>query len=877
MYRYSIGRHSRVLRRAMVGHLHLLFDRPCWRERGDSSVSWGVPSIARSMSSRRHRKRQRSDDFVTERRRQASAMIPYWLSQDPKWRSQTIAMLEVPKQGDDASPATAWQSQYYQLYQDALSGFGRRLQQQPPPQLHAALDRLADAGFDQPTWSRKYRQMHMFQQRLQKASLSLMDQQKELEARQERYKTTQAELEQLRQRYDELPPSPDGDQEDISLLGRILGSVQAILTTPEEDESLARQRQSMQSKRRDLEKKIDKKQRILDSHAQSISAIQRRWSKLQQEQAEFRPPLPEDQVARGNEAVAEAMPQVCRVLAEYIADQHAKMLEQYKSLDATTDLTKPYEWYLYARLDRRKIIFHGGPTNSGKTFAALERLKQARRGMYLAPLRLLAAEVYEKLTAEGVYCNLYTGQEKREIPFASHGAATIEMASLVDDYDVIVIDEIQMIADKERGFAWTRALLGSRCKEIHVCGGLEAKNIVERIAIACGDEFELRSYERFSELKVSMHSLAHSSDQKGSYRSVQPGDCVVAFSRNDLFAIKREIETKTDLKCCVIYGSLPPQTRSEQARRFNDPDSGYDVLVASDAIGMGLNLNIRRIIFNSMFKNDGTGIVRLDHSAVKQISGRAGRRNSPYPDGEVTCRDPADMAHLRQCMATDIEPIARAGLLPTASHIEVFSDALNKYGIGEGSSNLHNILQQFNEMATVKSDFFLCRQTPMVVIARHLAGLDLSIREKYTLCMCPVMVNSPKSMEVLLRFAAKLAAGEVSGLSHSMRPRRPQTFDDLSRLCGIFNDIEQFLWLQQKFPPGNIMEQQAALTLKELAIEFIGAGLAMSDSGKLKLDHCYISRDQRIRNVWKGKDDRRKSDTEYDDEEEGWNKGALDI
>jgi ATP-dependent RNA helicase SUPV3L1/SUV3 len=107
----------------------------------------------------------------------------------------------------------------------------------------------------------------------------------------------------------------------------------------------------------------------------------------------------------------------------------------------------------------------------------------------------------------------------------------------------------------------------------------------------------------------------------------------VAFSRNDIFAIKREIESTTPHKCCVVYGSLPPATRSEQARRFNDPDSGYDILVASDAIGMGLNLNIKRVILNSIFKYDGTGIIRLGHSAMKQISGRAGRRNSPFPQG----------------------------------------------------------------------------------------------------------------------------------------------------------------------------------------------------------------------------------------------------
>jgi ATP-dependent RNA helicase SUPV3L1/SUV3 len=110
--------------------------------------------------------------------------------------------------------------------------------------------------------------------------------------------------------------------------------------------------------------------------------------------------------------------------------------------------------------------------------------------------------------------------------------------------------------------------------------------IVQRLARLCGDEFEFRQYQRFSDLKVAEKSLARSSHQKDSYRNVQPGDCVVAFSRNDIFAIKREIELSTKYKCTVIYGSLPPQTRSEQARLFNDPNSGYDILVASDAVSV---------------------------------------------------------------------------------------------------------------------------------------------------------------------------------------------------------------------------------------------------------------------------------------------------
>ena len=80
---------------------------------------------------------------------------------------------------------------------------------------------------------------------------------------------------------------------------------------------------------------------------------------------------------------------------------------------------------------------------------------------------------------------------------------------------------------------------------------------------------------------------------------------------------------------------------------------------------MGLNLNIKRIIFNTIFKSDGEKIIHLDHSAVKQIAGRAGRRNSQYPNGEVTCRDPRDLNYIRSCLKKEISPVAKAGLMPT--------------------------------------------------------------------------------------------------------------------------------------------------------------------------------------------------------------------
>lgn len=138
----------------------------------------------------------------------------------------------------------------------------------------------------------------------------------------------------------------------------------------------------------------------------------------------------------------------------------------------------------------------------------------------------MAAEIYETLTEDGIYTNLFTGQERREIPFSTHASATVEMCSTEDEYDVVVLDEIQMIADESRGAAWTKALLGLRCKEIHVCGGWEAKDIVHKIAKACGDDFEVHKYERFSKLEVGEQSLALDPNEEGAYKTVSvPTQC----------------------------------------------------------------------------------------------------------------------------------------------------------------------------------------------------------------------------------------------------------------------------------------------------------------------------------------------------------------
>ena len=321
------------------------------------------------------------------------------------------------------------------------------------------------------------------------------------------------------------------------------------------------------------------------------------------------------------------------------------------------------------------------------------------------------------------------------------------------------------------------------------------------------------------------------------------------------------------------------------AQLFNDPRSGYDILIASDAISMGLNLNIRRIIFNSIFKNDGSDIVRLNHSSVKQIAGRAGRRNSPFPEGEVTTRDPRDLEYVTKCLATEIEPIEKAGLIFTASHVGMFEEAVKSYYSGhddETSENeretpdLHWLLQEFSDMAVVKGDYFLCKQDDMNVIARWLKDVDLETSDKYMFCMAPISLQNPKARDVLVKYGQKLAAGEVPGLTRSTPMKRAKNFNDLALLCSIYSEVELFIWLQNKFPPVNLMEQQAALAKRDMATNLISLGL--DEAERLKLDHCHIQRDARLRMVWtqaqeKIADDDIEVNDRDDDDEDGEGEG----
>jgi ATP-dependent RNA helicase SUPV3L1/SUV3 len=253
------------------------------------------------------------------------------------------------------------------------------------------------------------------------------------------------------------------------------------------------------------------------------------------------------------------------------------------------DMRYPLEWFPSTRQLTRTIHLHVGPTNSGKTYQALKRLEEADKGCYAGPLRLLAHEVYTRMNNKGKPCWLVTGEERRlplnpvdNVP--SLISCTVEMTPLNVHMDVAIIDEIQMLGDEERGWAWTEALVGVQAKELHLCGEERVVPLVKDLAAAMGDKLEIHRYKRLSPLQMEIRSL------EGKLNDLQKGDCIVSFSVMGIHALRNQIERKTGRKCAVVYGSLPPETRAQQARLFNDPDNDYDFLVASDAVGMGLNL-----------------------------------------------------------------------------------------------------------------------------------------------------------------------------------------------------------------------------------------------------------------------------------------------
>lgn len=335
----------------------------------------------------------------------------------------------------------------------------------------------------------------------------------------------------------------------------------------------------------------------------------------------------------------------------------------------------PKDEYPEARAMRRHFVLHIGGTNTGKTYAGFQRLKQARTGVYLAPLRLLALEAQEILLEAGVDCSLTTGEEEDRREEDTHVAATAEKLDLKQTYDVAVIDECQMIADRQRGYAWTRAILGVQAPEIHLCAAPEAKELLIRLIESCGDSYDLELHKRKTPLLCMTHTV--------DYTRVQPGDALITFSKVGVLSVAEDLR-QSGKEPAIIYGALPYSTRRRQMEGFLAGDMEY--VVSTDAIGMGLNLPIRRIIFMDTEKFDGIERRELKPEEIQQIAGRAGRYGM-YDKGYVGATQ--NLSAIRAGLNTVVPPLQYA--------VAGFSDLVLMVDF-----DLLEVLTEWNRMPTVE-------------------------------------------------------------------------------------------------------------------------------------------------------------------------------
>ena len=263
-------------------------------------------------------------------------------------------------------------------------------------------------------------------------------------------------------------------------------------------------------------------------------------------------------------------------------------------------------------MKKNKITAVLGPTNTGKTHLAVETMLSFDSGMMGFPLRLLAREVYDKVIKKvgSEQAALITGEEKIIPTNAKYFLCTVESMPIEKYLDFVAIDEIQMCADHERGHIFTDRLLNMRGNKLTMFMG---SNTIKSIINNLDDDIEFINRNRLSKLTYLGHKKISRIDRKTA---------IIAFSAEDVYGIAELIRRQKG-GAAIVMGSLSPKTRNAQVELYQSGD--VDFLVATDAIGMGINMDLDYVFFSSLKKFDGKKSRRLSLSEIGQIAGRAGR------------------------------------------------------------------------------------------------------------------------------------------------------------------------------------------------------------------------------------------------------------
>jgi len=253
-----------------------------------------------------------------------------------------------------------------------------------------------------------------------------------------------------------------------------------------------------------------------------------------------------------------------------------------------------------------------GPTNTGKTHLAVDTMLKYESGIIGFPLRLLAREIFDKCVEKaGIEkVALITGEEKIIPKSPKYYVCTVESMPQDMIVDFVAIDEIQMCTDHERGHIFTDRLLNARGEKLTMFLGSHTMKHVISLLI---DNIEFVSRERYSKLTYSGYK---------KISRLNPKTALIAFSVDEVYAIA-ELVRRQKGGAAIVMGSLSPKTRNSQVELYQSGDANY--LVATDAIGMGINMDINNVSFSNLRKFDGKKTRKLSLSEISQIAGRAGR------------------------------------------------------------------------------------------------------------------------------------------------------------------------------------------------------------------------------------------------------------
>jgi ATP-dependent RNA helicase SUPV3L1/SUV3 len=465
----------------------------------------------------------------------------------------------------------------------------------------------------------------------------------------------------------------------------------------------------------------------------------------------------------------------------------------------------PASFEVASRMARRFIALLG-PTNSGKTHKAMEALAQADSGVYLAPLRLLALENYERLQnvvradGEPLAVSLITGEERRLADNATHVASTVEMLDSRNPVQVAVIDEIQMLADRDRGAAWTAAVCGAPASTVYLVGAPEARRAIEALAERLECPLEVHVLKRKAPLSMEPGAVR-------KIRNLKRGDAVIAFSRREVL-MWRDMITETGLSVATVYGNLSPEVRRAQAERFREGQA--DIVVGTDALAMGLNMPIQRIVMTTAVKYNGVEEEEISAALAKQIAGRAGRYGV-HEEGFVAGYDDDTHDIMRSLMKEKIPPVPASGFAVAPS-----LEQLHRIASVTGETSLVKLLRRFVHNIDVPDGFFYPRITEeQNERAEWLDTLDLTVAEKFTMSLVPISTRVPTLENAWTHWSQSLAKKKMCKLQPHAQELFWQNLQEVEDTCRMYS---AYAWLGYRMPdtfPSIDLAQQLAREASE--------------------------------------------------------------